>query len=166
MTPSEQSYREIPLSQGKVALVDAEDYERIFAESPWFYFKSSGGIYYAAHNSRQGRKKTRVVLMHRIVMGCVPGDGFSVDHANHDTLDNRKQNLRKCTHRENCCNKTRNKPNKSGFRGVYPAGKKWCAIITVHCKQKYLGTRDTPEEAYQLFCDAAILYNGDFALLD
>ena len=52
MTPSEQSYREIPLSQGQVALVDAEDYERVLAESPWFYFKASGGLYYAAHNSR------------------------------------------------------------------------------------------------------------------
>jgi hypothetical protein len=164
-TPLSESYREIPLTQGQVALVDAEDYEYL-SQYTWFCFNTKTGLVYAARNSRQGRKKTRLILMHREIMGCVPRDGFDVDHEDHNTFDNRKSNLRKCAHRQNCCNKTRKKPNKSGFRGVYPAGKRWMALITIRCKQKYLGTCDTKEEAYALFCKAALEFNGDFALLD
>jgi hypothetical protein len=82
--------------------------------------------------------------MHRVVTNAP--DGKEVDHLNHDTLDNRKDNLRVTNHRENCSNKRNHSPYGVG---VYKSmsGGRFHTKATVNGKCVYIGTYDTPEEA-------------------
>jgi hypothetical protein len=96
--------REIQLTQGKVAMVDDEDYERI-ARHKWQAARDVGGTYYAVRSDVDCRS----IKMHREVMGLLPGDKRQVDHVHHNTLDNRKSELRICTPIENSHNTKRYK---------------------------------------------------------
>jgi hypothetical protein len=76
--------REIPLTQGKVTLVDDADYEWL---SMWRWEYQSG---YAVR-----KEDGRTIRMHREITDCPPG--FDVDHINRNRLDNRRSNLRVVT---------------------------------------------------------------------
>ncbi len=76
-------------------LIDNEDIE-IAKRHTWHFIKSYKILYVAS---------TDKFLLHRLIMKC-PFDK-QVDHINHNTLDNRKYNLRICTPSENCFNRNR-----------------------------------------------------------
>jgi hypothetical protein len=81
------------------ALVDAEDLERVNAYGRWSLKVQKVGPGYACRRAARGEP---VLYLHRvIVMGVEPGDAREVDHISRDTLDNRKSNLRLCTHAQN-----------------------------------------------------------------
>lgn len=125
------------------ALVDPHDAERL-GDLRW-YLRSNG---YVARQETIGRKKQRTVLLHRSIMGLVPGDRLTVDHVNHDPLDNRRANLRVCTHAENCQNKARGWGKGSRHRGVsLSASGRWIAYCAPGGCMTYLGAFDTEEEA-------------------
>ena len=87
--------KEIILTQGKVALVDDEDYEMI-NKFKWFFHTG-----YASTNiTEKGRQRT--IKMHRYILNAQKG--FMVDHINHNTIDNRKENLRISTNQQNLFN--------------------------------------------------------------
>jgi hypothetical protein len=69
----------------------------LLAGRRWHVMPSSTGNYYAISGGRNGR-----VYMHRLITSCP--DGLEVDHINHNTLDNRRSNLRVVTHAENMRN--------------------------------------------------------------
>ena len=118
------------------ALVSNEDYAAL-AGFPW-YLASTG---YA---------KTGNEYMHRMVMGLVSGDGLEVDHLNHITLDNRRENLRVVTHAENHKNRKLHARNTTGYPGVWQKrGKRFVAQTAVGGKTIYIGTYDTAEEAHE-----------------
>jgi hypothetical protein len=116
---------------GLVAKVDDEDYERISAHR-WGVAKGNRNkTWYAirgesvGYTDRYGRQKigggcfVKRIFMHREVMNCPVG--MVVDHINHDTLDNRKENLRVVTQRQNLANRHPGKElsdTKSGLVGV------------------------------------------------
>lgn len=145
--------REIKLTQGKVALVDDEDFERV-SKHGWHY-KDSGSGYAKATIKYKG------VSLHRFIMNAKEGE--TIDHINGDGLDNRKENLRFCTQSQNMANADR-KAGISGYKGVRKSGKKWCASIKYNNRLVYLGTFDTPEQAAYIYDEMARKYYGDFAV--
>jgi hypothetical protein len=156
--------KEIPLTQGQVALVDDEDYERISAH-PWYArLDPDTRSYYALRNMTfEGKRVTQ--RMHREVMGLGYGDPLKVDHrVSGNTLDNRKSNLRLANDQQNTHNARRRKDNTSGFKGVhFIKGWKYRARIQVNGKRIVLGDRATPEAAYELYVAAARELHGEFA---
>src|SRR5574343_411505 len=109
--------KEIQLSQGKVAIVDDEDYDYL-NQWKWYAAERKCGIWYATRNIRKDGK-VRIIPMHRVILNTPKG--MDTDHINGDGLDNRRSNLRSCTHMENICNPNRSlSPTKSSrFKGVY-----------------------------------------------
>lgn len=155
----------IKLTQGKAAIIDKEDAELVQQ------FKWHARYNPSTRSFNAGAKlKGRVVLLHRLVMKAPKG--MVVDHINHDTLDNRKKNLRVCTHAENMKNKKISVRQKSGFKGVFihPETSRrrmhYEAKIKVNGKVKYLGFFKDKLEAARAYNKAASMYHGEFALLN
>lgn len=83
------------------------------------------------------------VMLHRLITGAP--DGFVVDHFNHDTLDNRKFNLRVVTQSENMFNLDPAKLLNKRVPGItwYENKKKW----RVKVRHKHIGYFSDKEEA-------------------
>lgn len=163
-TPLLGLYREIPLTRGLVALVDIEDYD-LLVQYKWLG-TPHGSTAYAkrtAYVTVDGRKKPYDEHMHRVVMKLPNGNGLFVDHINGDGLDNRKSNLRVCTHSQNVMNQKRRNDNTSGYKGVSWNSGAWVATISINRKQTCIGRFPTPAEAYEAYCKAAKEHHGEFA---
>jgi hypothetical protein len=88
------SSKEIPLTQGKVAVVDEEDFDRL-NKHKWYACKN-GNTFYALRKSNVNGKRL-TILMHREILGLKPGDP-GVDHRDGNGLNNRRKNLRLASH--------------------------------------------------------------------
>lgn len=152
----------IELTQGFSCVVDDEDYNELIKHS-WCI----GNDGYACRGIRLGDGTSRLVRLHRQVMGLTLGDGKQLDHINRNRLDNRKSNLRLCTSSQNQHNKPRPVNNTSNYKGVtwHKIGGKWQAQIMVNKKYKYLGLFKTAELAYEAYCKAALELHGEFVSL-
>lgn len=148
---------------GKFALIDDEDYDRL-SEFNW-YFHPTGYTYSIIKIN--GIPTT--VLMHRYINNTP--SGLDTDHINGNRLDNRKENLRSCSHSDNCKNRPISKNNKSGFKGVSVFNVKYkgkCmpyirAKIRVSGKSIHLGNFETLELASKAYEEASKKYFGEFA---
>lgn len=139
---------------GLEVLVDDADLE-VLATRKWWVQDKGGGRRYVV--SKGG------VPMHRFVMKAQRGQ--IVDHKNRNTLDNRRSNLRFCTHAQNQQNRHFNRGN-SLFKGVWREGNRWRAYIGFEGKQIWLGSFDTEEQAALAHDRAARIYHGEFAYLN
>jgi hypothetical protein len=153
--------RTIPLTNGKVALVDAADYEHL-AGYCWGF-----SARYARRGYRQdGKSKT--ALMHRDIM-CPP-PGMWVDHINGDTIDNRRSNLRLATPTESNQNRKHFGNARAQYKGVvhWPNRKArpWQALITVDGVRRSLGRYATELEAALAYDAVAVVEFGEFAKLN
>jgi hypothetical protein len=103
--------------------------------------------------------------MHRLIMGAEPGQ--EIDHINGNGLDNRKENLRVATRKENQQNRHITWGN-STYKGVYweKQKNKWRARIFVSGKCVHLGFFLTEKEAAVAYNQGAIKYFGSFACLN
>jgi hypothetical protein len=154
--------KKIPLSQGKFAIVDDEDYDYVMQ---WKWHCSARG--YAVRNGPRPRQG--LILMHRVILERKGFKDFAeCDHVNHDRLDNSRSNLRPATHCQNQRNKSKLRNNTSGRIGVgwHSQAEKWRAYIDVNGKFKHLGLFDDIGEAVQARDKAAKKYYGEFANLN
>jgi hypothetical protein len=160
----------IPLTRGKFAKVDDEDYDFLM-QWKW-YARLSDGNWYAT-------RTLKGIKMHRVIMNC-PEDKL-VDHKFGDTLDNQKTNLRICTQEQNAQNRSKQVGNyTSRYMGVYKHTaryfskksqewiiySRWKAEMTMNNKKKSLGYFHTEEEAAIAFNTAALAHRGEFSKLN
>jgi hypothetical protein len=133
-------------SQGKQFKFDLDDFDRI-KEYCWTYGKN-GYLFTYKHG--------KALFLHRLIMQ-VSLFGVYVDHINHDTLDNRKINLRMCTNAQNSFNK-----NVKGYCWDKNRNK-WKVAIKAYGKRIMIGRFDTEEEAVKARKEAEKKYFGEFS---
>lgn len=156
--------KEIPLTQGKVAIVDDEDFE-IFKQYKWHY--AAG---YARRNKRLENGSRKIEFMHRLI--AKTPEGLIADHINGNTLDNRKVNLRNVTSAQNARNARKKSKAKSKYKGVtfFKRKKdvigKWVSVIQVDGKSVKLGYFNSEVKAAEAYNEAAIKYHGEYAVIN
>lgn len=108
------------------------------------------------------------IKMHRLIMGVVDNNDVVVDHKNHNPYDNRKENLRVCTHQGNNFNKNRYRDKNKELLGISfdKSRNKWCAKIGVNYKTINLGRFENIEDAMTARRNAELKYFGKFATLE
>ena len=156
--------KEIPLTQGKVAIVDDEDFEML-SRFKWCARKSDGGLlWYACRKERiNGRQHQQ--QMHRLILNAPAG--LFCDHINGNGLDNRRCNIRLATPQQNGMNQRVHAKSKTGFKGVTVSTcGKYQAQIKVNGKLIYLGSFADKTSAAIVYNEAAIKYHGEFANLN
>lgn len=156
--------KQIPLTRGKFALVDDEDYDWLnqWKWCAWPRRKT----WYAVRTVHGVGRATRRVYMHCAILN-VP-KGTLTDHSNGNGLDNRRSNIRTCDAKQNSRNRRLANNNKSGFKGVSwkAAKRKWVATITVDGNCYYLGSFTCVLKAAKIYDAAAKVKFGDFAYLN
>ena len=141
------------LNDGAIFLLDTEDLN-VLDGNNWRVDKM--GYIRSGHNN----------LLHRMILK--PFKGKVVDHINGNPSDNRKNNLRIGSQKQNSYNTRLSKNNKTGFKGVSwdKYRNRYAACICVDGCTKHLGRYDTKEEAADAYDKAASFYFGHFALLN
>jgi len=156
---------EVPLTQGRVALIDDEDAERVLAYKWHAWWCAKGGRWYAMRTVQVGKLR-RCVRLHRFIVNAP--DGVQVDHIDRDSLNNRRSNLRFATHGQNQTNKKRHRTNKTGFKGVYWHKAKRTFVAQVRCggvTYSLVGF-NTAQDAARARDMLAKRYHGEFATLN
>lgn len=150
--------KKIRLTKGQVAIIDDEDFDEISRHSWWATWNPKTRSFYA--NATINGKN---VSMARKILGLTDPkvDG---DHENHDTLDNRRGNLRATTRQQNMMNRRGpNSNSRTAARGVSPHGKKgFRARIMINGKGIHLGTFKTISEAAGVYAAANRQHFGEF----
>jgi len=141
--------KEISLTQGKVAIVDDEDFLRL-NKFKW-HVKCDCNTFYAARWNYSAFPP-QYIRMHRLILNAAVGT--EIDHINGNGLDNRRENIRFITHRENQQNQHIQKSSR--FPGVSwnKQAKDWRAFIKIGTEKKYLGHFKNEVDAAQAYLDA------------
>lgn len=160
--------REIPLTQGYVALVDDEDYDRIIALAPWCAQVINSDLVYAVKNvpnPNRGINGPRQIklYMHKEITG-----NKETDHRNHVGIDNQRENLRDASRKQNTRNRRSRRGSSSEFKGVswHKGDKRWEVQIKIDGKDRHLGNFVDEVEAAYVYDEAARKAFGEFAYLN
>ncbi len=101
---------------------------------------------------------------HRLVWFWVMGEWpVQIDHINGKRDNNRIENLRNATSRQNKQNASIRSDNSTGYKGVRRESGRYLAAIKVNGKNKRIGIFDTPELAHAAYCKSACAHFGEFA---
>lgn len=150
-------------------IIDLEDFDKVinFPYTWWAKYSWANQSYYAMASEHLGMKengtqKKNIVALHQFVLDT----DKTVDHIEHDTLDNRKSKLRIVETKDNLKNrKGRNSNNKSGYRNVSWDGYKWVVQLQINGKGTALARfpKDQLEEAGRFAEEMRKKYYGEFA---
>ena len=108
----------------------------LLKEYPWCV-RNFKGNYYAYANKDDNKN----IALHRLITKCP--NGLFIDHLNHNTLDNRLENLKICTNKEN-------QHNRRNFEGIKKTKWGYQVQMRVDNKLKCFGTYKTLDEAKQV----------------
>jgi len=138
--------KEIPLTKGKIAIVDDIDFDEL-SKNKWYAYESRG-VYYAGRTIYKDGKG-KILQMHIKLIG--KKRGLEIDHINRNGLDNRRCNLRFVSHSVNCFNRRKLTKSSSKYVGVSLNKNtgKWFAYIKHNGKLKHFGSFSTEEDAYK-----------------
>lgn len=159
---------QIHTKKGFIGIIDSIDADLV--SIAWIAHTTKSGVTYLHQNIYKGNKRTTEQIQ-RLIMSRMLGRPLTqdeyVDHEDRDGLNNRRKNLRLCTFSQNLQNQKRYSNNTTGYKGVsfHKIMDKYQAYINVNKKRFYLGYFDTPEEAHEAYCKAAIELHGEFARL-
>ena len=159
--------KKIPLSNGKYAIIDEEDFDKV-NKYKWSETKPGHRrTTYARTNIKEGGKY-RTERMHRLVLGLRPYDGKIVDHINGNGLDNRKSNLRITTPSENAINVKTRRDNTTGYKGVHYRKERGTWQVEIRKDQKTVFQKSTKciHLAGKIYNDNAKSIHGKYAWLN
>lgn len=147
---------QVELTQGKVALIDAED-AALVNQYKWCAVSNDGNWYAKAWVDG------KTCYMHRLLLQ--PPEGTVTDHINGDGLDNRRSNLRACSHRINMVNRGADKGGSSRYKGVnwHKSTSTWMARLMVKGRRIFLGRYKDEIEAALAYDKAALELLGEEA---
>lgn len=149
-------YVGITSNTGSEFYFDVEDYE-IVSQYYWNERVDNHGYHHL--QAWDGNAKKHIKLHWLII-------GKHVDHKDRNPLNNRRDNLRKATFRENSRNQSKSTKNTSGVVGVgwYPRYNKWRAYITTDKNKNItLGYFNNKDDAIRTRLIAEQKYFGEFA---
>lgn len=118
-----------------ISYIDMEDYIRI--KNKTLHISYSKNEYRLKFGNGE--------MMHRYIMNC-PKEKV-VDHINHNSLDNRKENLRICTQAENQKNRKLSKNNKTGYSGIRLDKRYNSYLVEIGKDKHYIGSFKNIEDA-------------------
>lgn len=149
----------IELTQGQHALVDDCDYDYLNQWKWHALHQPTINGFYACRNMnlgyKNGKQKHKAIRMHRTIIESVIGRELQrnefVDHINHNPLDNRRENLRIASIRQNAQNLKRKTTSK--YPGVcwHKEKQKWIAQIQLKGNKKHLGTFNDEIQAAKVY---------------
>lgn len=168
-TEGDITYIDMTSSKGivRTAIIDTEDLEKVKSFYKFFayYAKHTDTYYVKAHTYLgmvDGKPKYKDLSLQRFVMDAQEDE--IIDHYNHDTLDNRKENLRRTKTIHNTKHRNgKNKNNKSGYRNVAWIKNGWCVQISIEGKNTLLGKFEDVHEAGKFAKKMREKYYGEFA---
>ena len=154
--------KRIPLTQGKFAIVDDDDYKRLIQYN-WHTAKGRNTYYASRYIKNNGKYTSRI--KHQDIIN-IPS-GFETDHKNRKGYDNRRCNLRICTRAQNSQNSKPPKTSKhsSRYKGVswFKQTKKWRAYIKKQNVFTSLGYYKNEIDAARAYDRKAKELFGEFA---
>jgi hypothetical protein len=149
-------------------IIDTEDLNKVINfPYKWCVAKNHSGYYARATQYLgmfDGEFKYITPELHRFLIDAKENE--FVDHINHNTLDNRKSNLRIATNDENTKHREgKNKNNKSGYRNVcwHTKEGKWFVQLQINGRNTVLGKFNDIDEAGSFANEMREKYYGEFA---
>jgi len=146
--------KEIILTQGKVSLVDDEDFDKV-NQFKWYAIQM-GNTHYASRNL-----DGKIQMLHRFLYPRIR----LVDHKDGNGLNNQKDNLRPANRSQNGANSVKHFDGSSKFKGVCwdKRCRLWQVEIMVSSNKLFLGRYESEEDAAHVYDYAAKIYFGEFA---
>lgn len=142
-------------TKGEEFYFDLEDYDLI---KDYCWWKNDNGYLISSLNDNKKIRMSRLIMKEDDIR-------ILIDHQDHNTMNNRKSNLRRATSSENAMNSELSSSNTSGVTGVYFDKKRnrWVASIMINYKSIHLGGFIEFEDAVRARKKAEDEYFGEWS---